>query len=165
MRALARVKRQIRLTQGAMCLQGRCSTEPPEGWPLKGHKPGQCVLLTKAWLWLTVESNEASTMWVDNIHFRGARTDLAKPDPEFYGMVNCPGEPHKLWMTNCTFQGDGAQARGFGCEKGCRSYLSGVVPDFDSGAGGLQHVWFVSAKLQLHAVLFAAHPACTHDST
>jgi hypothetical protein len=69
---------------------------------------------------------DVSNLWIDNIHFRGARTDLAKPDPGFYFVLNCGADGGAMRVTNSTFQGDGGPMRGVGTEIGCRSYFSGA---------------------------------------
>ena len=67
-------------------------------------------------------------MWLNNLHLRSARP---ASNPLFYLMISCVTDAAKMWLTNCTFQGDGvgrSGVRGFGLASGCRVYMSGAPP-------------------------------------
>jgi hypothetical protein len=104
-------------------MQGNCSSPAPDTFPtpLKSKGPTQCVMLLTALLFYM---RDASNLWIDNIHFRGARTDLAKPVS--YHVLNCDADRGAMRVTHSTFQGDGGEMRGVGTETGCRSYFSGA---------------------------------------
>ena len=132
----------LRHPRKTMWVQGNCKSPPPPEFNVKSYRAAQCVLLLRAGLLSTLPAH-AGTLWLDNLHFRSARPAA---DPAFYLMSSCATDTFKMWLTNCTFQGDGIGRngiRGYGLAAGCRTFMSGVP---------LQHHLCASAvHLSVHA--------------
>ena len=108
-------------------MQGNCASAPPSEYSVKSYQAPQCVLLLGAGLFSTLPG-QVGHVWLSNLHLRSARP---ASNPAFYLMASCVTDAAKMWLTNCTFQGDGVGRegiRGVGVESGCRAYMSGASP-------------------------------------
>lgn len=78
------------------------------GVPLGMLSPGQCVIQTPTILFQWPMSFGARTVWLDNVHIRLQRNEGTQ---EIGSLLEWgPSSPNLsvLWVTNSTFQGDGA---------------------------------------------------------
>ena len=109
-------------TPSAYRAQGNCESAPQSFPDLSGYRSPQCVIYVAS-SWLTAPAN-ATTLWLDNLHLRSART--APSDEDNYGIASFDAPRMDVWVSNATFQGDGGIGYGLGVANGTRGHVSGV---------------------------------------
>lgn len=85
-------------------------------------KPGQCVIVTDATLFIIVQN-----MWLDNLFLRYKHTDRS----DTKALIFATSKTCNLWMTNITIQGDGSEDPVWGglSVSGGQVYAEGVASD------------------------------------
>lgn len=102
-------------------VQGRCQEAPGGAFAAPAWRPGQCVLLFDAVVFLIDRPNN---IWLHRLVFQAARRNTARPD--FVIPLACSSDGAQMRVTDSAFRGDGGAVRGSGAEIGCRAYYAGA---------------------------------------
>ena len=138
-----------------VCLQGDCRSPPLANVTrqLIDYTTPRCLLATVTRLLFRDSDDERSELWLSNLHIRSVRQDAVDATRP-YGLVAFQGNRQDVYVSNCTFEGDGGPVYGLSAANGTRLYVE--------GAQAALHAYIAPRNGEASSMALRAHCARHH---